>query len=230
MVDTVKKMNLHVHTKFSDGLFTPREIIEASVKYGLDIIGISDHFHTVKTKSVMRKHVNEYIKELTNLKDDFKKYIDVKIGMEIDTCPFRTNIETFPFDLCESMDYVLMEYVNEPLRGGIPLSTAVKLRSKFDCEVGLAHNDIAKNFGDYDLLKKKLEENNIFIELASGIRNTRDNKPYYHYAPDFFNSLNGSRIKISVGTDMHRYLRELAMINDAYRFIKNMGIEDHLIY
>lgn len=38
-----KKADLHVHTKFSDGTFTPKEVINHAKKQGLDCIAIADH-------------------------------------------------------------------------------------------------------------------------------------------------------------------------------------------
>lgn len=38
------KADLHVHTSYSnDGITTPEQVVEYAVKYGLDIIGITDH-------------------------------------------------------------------------------------------------------------------------------------------------------------------------------------------
>lgn len=38
-----KRINLHIHTKFSDGAFKPKKIIERSIENNLDIISITDH-------------------------------------------------------------------------------------------------------------------------------------------------------------------------------------------
>ena len=37
------KTDLHMHTTFSDGVFTPREIIDFAIKGSLDVIAITDH-------------------------------------------------------------------------------------------------------------------------------------------------------------------------------------------
>jgi predicted metal-dependent phosphoesterase TrpH len=42
-----KKADLHVHTLYSDGSFTPKEVMHYAKKVGLDCIGIADH-DTVK--------------------------------------------------------------------------------------------------------------------------------------------------------------------------------------
>ena len=37
------KIDLHMHTCYSDGSFTPSQVVELAHKKGLDIIGITDH-------------------------------------------------------------------------------------------------------------------------------------------------------------------------------------------
>ncbi|MEO0142162.1 MAG: PHP domain-containing protein [candidate division WOR-3 bacterium] len=40
---TSNKIDLHIHSKFSDGLYTPEEIVEVSIEAGLKSIAIADH-------------------------------------------------------------------------------------------------------------------------------------------------------------------------------------------
>lgn len=37
------KADLHLHTDFSDGLHTPRQVVQAAAKAGLDLIAVTDH-------------------------------------------------------------------------------------------------------------------------------------------------------------------------------------------
>lgn len=39
----IQNLNLHIHTRFSDGAFHPKQIIERSIQHSLDIISITDH-------------------------------------------------------------------------------------------------------------------------------------------------------------------------------------------
>ncbi len=39
----MKKVNLHIHTNYSDGTFSPREVIEMANNFGLNVISITDH-------------------------------------------------------------------------------------------------------------------------------------------------------------------------------------------
>jgi len=39
----IKYVDLHVHTTFSDGMFTPEEVVEKALERGLKAVGITDH-------------------------------------------------------------------------------------------------------------------------------------------------------------------------------------------
>ncbi|MCF7858807.1 MAG: PHP domain-containing protein [Candidatus Cloacimonetes bacterium] len=39
----MKKIDLHVHTNFSDGMYSPREVLEIAKTNGFDVISITDH-------------------------------------------------------------------------------------------------------------------------------------------------------------------------------------------
>ena len=39
----MKKIDLHVHTSFSDGLLTPKEILDLAEKNKIEILAITDH-------------------------------------------------------------------------------------------------------------------------------------------------------------------------------------------
>lgn len=40
---TSNKIDLHIHSKFSDGLLSPSEIVDTAIKIGLKVISITDH-------------------------------------------------------------------------------------------------------------------------------------------------------------------------------------------
>ena len=41
--DNMKKFDLHIHTKYSDGIPSPAEVVERAVEIGLDGVAITDH-------------------------------------------------------------------------------------------------------------------------------------------------------------------------------------------
>ena len=39
------KVDLHIHTSYSDGVFSPEKIVDTALDVGLDAIAITDHDH-----------------------------------------------------------------------------------------------------------------------------------------------------------------------------------------
>lgn len=70
-----KKTDLHIHTYFSDGVFSPEKIVDTAVDVGLDAIAITDH-DNILAYDVAQKHIKE-----NNLSDK----IEVIRGIEVNT-------------------------------------------------------------------------------------------------------------------------------------------------
>lgn len=71
------KSDLHIHTNYSDGVFTPEKVVDAAINAGLEVIALTDH-DNILSYGVAQN----YIKELE--KED-KKTIDVIQGIEVNT-------------------------------------------------------------------------------------------------------------------------------------------------
>lgn len=224
-------INLHNHTTFSDGRFSPREIVKAGIDSGLTHIGITDHYMTKKVDSIPFDELTDYIKEIKDLSHEFQEQITVLCGVEIDTCKERTDFLKIQYEDFNELDFVLFEYVQNDIWDGMPLWELLRIREKIKCPVGLAHNDIGKNFSrtKYDELIGVIETNNIFIELCPSLRHSKLNKPFYQFAEGFFESLSASNVLISIGTDTHANLKNVGNIGDALNFIKRFGLEENLI-
>lgn len=56
----MKKIDLHVHTTYSDGVHTPEEILELAKKAGIKVIALSDHNwpHNMKEKVALAKKMD----------------------------------------------------------------------------------------------------------------------------------------------------------------------------
>ena len=73
--------NFHTHTKFSDAVDTPREMVLTAIEKGFTALGFSDHgemdFHIYGIKDT-----DGYINEITALKNEFKDKIQIYLGIE----------------------------------------------------------------------------------------------------------------------------------------------------
>ena len=227
----IEMMNLHNHTTYSDGRYSPKEIIEAGIDYGLTHIAITDHFMTKKVESLPFDGLPGYIGEIKTLAEEFDDKIVVLCGVEIDSSKKRTDFSKLNYDDLNNLDFVLFEYIQNDIWNGMPLWELLRIRENIKCPVGLAHNDIGKNFSHtkYDELIAVLEANSIFIELCPSLRNSKLNTPYYHFAEGFFAMIRGSDVLISIGTDTHSNLKNVGNIDDAMDFVKKYGLEDNLI-
>lgn len=71
------KSDLHIHTNYSDGVFSPEKIVDAAVDAGLDVIALTDHDNILSYKIAQ-----DYIK---NLQKENKSTVEVIQGIEINT-------------------------------------------------------------------------------------------------------------------------------------------------
>lgn len=77
----------HIHTTFSDGKNTPREIIEYAIKKGVDTVGFTDHsFAPFDNGCIKEDKIDEYINEISALKKEYSGRINVLCGIEQDYC------------------------------------------------------------------------------------------------------------------------------------------------
>ncbi|MCR8645235.1 histidinol-phosphatase [Paenibacillus sp. N1-5-1-14] len=88
-----------------------RDYIEAGIREGLDVIGISDHSPYFAEKkdqawpeiAMAKSEFPRYIEEVLKLKEEYAGRIDVLLGVESDFFPehldqYRTEYEKYPFD------------------------------------------------------------------------------------------------------------------------------------
>jgi len=238
----VKRHNLHTHTNYSDGKLPPEQLIETAEKTSLEILGISEHAFTNKLPPgyQITNRLQQYLEHLKKIQSSSSK-IDVRIGIEIDVSKCRGIAPSkLPFDVLNGFDYVLFEYINTECEywgrvGNRDISEIIKVRGKLEVPVGLAHNDMQRNYnGREKHIAALLAKNNIFIELCQSEyserrgagRNTRDEKDYYqHFSRKLIDELLSSGVKVVAGTDSHRG-EGLDILDGVYQFIE----ENHLRY
>jgi histidinol phosphatase-like PHP family hydrolase len=217
-------MDLHNHTFHSDGYDSPEKIIKNAVKNGIKHLGITDHFYTSKTRcSIKTETFGHYLKTISEYKEKYKNQINTHIGVEICMDPYFTDLENFPFDKVNKLDYILLEYLD--LAPEVDLRWLRDFCSQITCSIGLAHTNLFTLFewhGREEVLDT-LSDLNIFWEL---------NVQYQYYIDivrqldsvkvnELFEDINKYGIKVTVGSDTHSLSyyspREMKFANELVR-------------
>lgn len=203
-----KIMDMHNHTTWSDGLHRAEVIIENAINNGVGIIGISDHFNTIKCNSVPDFMLKQYIESLKEIKDKYKDKIEVLVGIEICMSKGWCQFDRLPYDTLNMLDYVLFEYVDF-FSDSVTLQEINEYTGKVTCKKGLAHTNLfnlGKKYGLENVMKV-LKDNDLFWEINVN--------PGYEYfdkiienkdnidVVELFNKLKEYEIKITVGSDTH---------------------------
>lgn len=227
--------NLHNHTTFSDGKYSPEDVVKTAIKAKLAMIGICDHYKTRKLKGncVTPENISEYLESLRALHEKYSRQIRVLAGIEIDSSILRTNFTEMPFNEINECDFLLIEYIEDNDMMGLGLEEFLKLRPIFKCKVGLAHCDVEKYFGkdNYEYLLDTLEKHEIFIEMCPSKRNSRwGTTPYYLVAEGFFDKIASRNIFVSIGTDMHDDLNEVGNVTHSVDFMQFGGLHKKLLF
>jgi len=236
-VQDIKRFDLHIHTNYSDGVLSPEEIVETAKKFGLEAIGISDHFLTQKMD--IRNTINnkeKFIQYLNTLEElSAKTDIQILKGIEIDASILNPLLHELPYEYLNKLDYVLFENVCDKnleallKENGIDgeavlnLDQFLEIRKKLAIPVGLAHNAIHENFKLEDM--KKLAEADVFIEINAHYK-VYNNPKFWEFLKEFI-KWGG---KISIATDTHYpeiyYSGEYEKLLD---IVKKNGLENALV-
>jgi DNA polymerase (family 10) len=218
-------IDFHIHSTFSDGLYDIMDIAAYALKKEFKVIGISDHFNTRKVRSIEPGKIKNYIEEIESLDLPIKIYK----GIEIDFSP-RTDLSLLRKTIFESIDYILFEYVNDSSMMGYPLWRLLEIYEDIGKPIGLAHNNIQKNFNSInreDFLDL-LETHNIFLEINTNINYSILGEYYYSISEEFFKSIKGRSIPVSIGSDMHNNLEEMLNVKKGIKFVESLGIEENV--
>ncbi len=91
------KTDLHIHSNFSDGKDSPRDIVLAAVDMGLKTIGFTDHSYTPCDTSycMQKERIEEYKACIRGLQAEFSDRIRILCGIEQD---LETDFSTDDYD------------------------------------------------------------------------------------------------------------------------------------
>ncbi len=229
------KVNLHIHSKFSDGRNSISQIVLSALDKGLDYICITDHF-TNSWKADVIPNLNSldkiemYLEEI----DQFQKYLIEEEsqmalfkGIEIDlssTKKFILNsISPTKFDI------ILFEYL-ENIEG---ISFIKKILNYWKRNtknfkafplIGLAHFDPSFFvINGMNILIDFLTENRIFFEFNSSYPQF-----YSQKYRSFFDQMKKRNVLVSIGCDSH-HISTLKDIEEAYDRVKFYELENNLL-
>ena len=76
--------NFHTHSTYCDGQSSPEDIVKAAIEQGFDAIGFSGHGYTPFDLQYCMKDTDGYIREITRLKKQYAKDIQIYLGVEED--------------------------------------------------------------------------------------------------------------------------------------------------
>lgn len=210
-------MDLHNHTTWSDGLHSVRDLAENAARHNVKHLGVTDHLHTLKVKSLPYDKVFEYVQEIRLVQNEFRHSLKLYAGVEINLNTVQTKLSRLDYGAINQLDYVLLEGVEESSEF-LKLTQLPKYLKNIECAAGFAHADLLNIAQDYqkqgglDFVLKFMKEHNLFWEI-----NTSQRYPFFNlllYHPDFFlneeiefllDKLKQYQVPISVGSDTHSF-------------------------
>jgi DNA polymerase (family 10) len=229
------KLNLHIHSKYSDGRNTIPQIVSTALDKGLDYICITDHF-TNSWKADVIPNLNSiakiemYLDEI----DQFQKYLHDEErqmalfkGIEIDL----SSTEKFIVNniLPTRFDILLFEYL-ESIEGIFFIKKIInywkgKTKNSTDFPLmGLAHFDPSFfAINGMTILIDFFTEHRIFFEF-----NTSYPQFYSQKYRSFFDQLKERNVLVSIGSDAH-HISDVSTLIEAYDRIKFYELESNLI-
>lgn len=228
------KTNLHIHSIFTDGKDSIKQIVKKSIKKGLEIIAITDHFTNSWKADVIptldnKEKIDLYLEEISECQLYIeKKNHNLKLykGIEIDLESSKEHINK----LINPKDYdiILFEYLETV--GSIAFIKPIINSWKKSLEndetlpiLGLAHFDPSNFTGEYlESIIDFLKEFNIYFEF-----NSRYPVYYSRKYIEFFNKLKNFNIPVAIGCDSHNS-RRLDDIEELLEVVKSYDLEENL--
>ncbi|MHA1265645.1 MAG: PHP domain-containing protein [Candidatus Helarchaeota archaeon] len=213
------RIDLHMHSIFSDGTASIQEAIQIARQKDLDAIAITDHFTTTWKASIINSlsstNFNRYIQTIKERRDAAQ--FPCLIGIEIDMGSSLEAIRQIPFHQFEILTF---EYVDSFQL----LKKVVKIKDQFQVQglIALAHNSFFKQ-ADLEQFCTILTENDIYLEL-----NTRYLSPRDIGALRRLKQINKLGVRFTIGSDAHSH-RRIGDIDYAIAILKEINGFNQLI-
>lgn len=103
------KVDLHVHTNYSDGVFSPEKVVDLALEYGLEAFAITDH-DNILAYDVAKSYTKK-------LACEGKKYPEIIRGIEVNTIYNDREIHILGYFMdVENADFKEMVYKQQQAR------------------------------------------------------------------------------------------------------------------
>ncbi|MFX0082257.1 MAG: PHP domain-containing protein [Candidatus Hodarchaeota archaeon] len=231
MTISFPRMNLHIHSNFSDGKNSIKQIVQSALKMNLDFIAITDHYTDSWKEWVSKlkdeQKISEYLTEITlyqNYLRNNQKKLTVFKGLEIDLASSDAFIKKIKPD---KFNLILFEYL-QTVEGIAFVKNLInfwlrKLKNESNFPIlGLAHFDPSYFIYDnLDILVSFLKEYNIYFEFNSSYSNFYSQKNQV-----FFDILRELNIPVAIGCDSHS-IKSLNNIEEPLKVIDYYNLENN---
>ncbi|MFX0125870.1 MAG: PHP domain-containing protein [Candidatus Hodarchaeota archaeon] len=203
-------IDYHIHTSFSDGFFSAREMIQAAAERGIQEVCITDH-HSIWKSALSDLDLEEYFTTLDQIRNHESLGTKVFIGIEVDlsTIEYLYPLQEFQWDL------VLFEYVFAQSTWEKKFQHLLNFKKKNPhFRVGLAHTRFTRvTESKIENVLNKIREFEIIIELNTSYGNYMDH--WFEYLDDEY--------WYSIGSDAH-HKDSLGNTALAVNFLKKRNI------
>lgn len=228
------KINLHIHSIYSDGRDSIEMIVNKAIKLQFNYIAITDHFSNAWKSDIIKtlnsyKKINLYLKKIETQNQKLSNrgsQLRILKGIEIDLGSSQNYIEKLIDP--SKFDLILFEYLESPESIGFINNLIQKWKEKIHNKkelpiLGLAHFDPSHFiYGNINSLLSFLEENSIYYEFNSAYSSYYSSK----YKELFFDKLKSHRIPVGIGADSHS-ISELHLIGEPLEMIQYYGLEQN---
>ena len=105
------RMDLHLHSNFSDGKNSPEEMVVAAISKGLDAVAITDHVRR------STDWLDEYVEDINVLREKYRNKIKVLSGIEAKILDLVGNVDA-EVEFFHKVDIVLAAFHGIPTNRG----------------------------------------------------------------------------------------------------------------
>ncbi|MFH1623721.1 MAG: PHP domain-containing protein [Pseudomonadota bacterium] len=197
------RMDLHIHTTFSDGTCTMREIVKIAEERGMEHIAFTDHAFNEDSFGLDESTIDEYIHEANSIKKESSVKILVGLEAEIPTIDRVMKYR-------DSLDLLLISN-HGPVRGTFHSAIINVVKSH---RIDIIAHPWYINEVDWDKIIEAVLEHDVAIELNS-----------FRKVPEvsIIGHIGASGVRFSIGSDAH-FRSEVGRVDWAYKTLEELGL------